>query len=135
MATQFGHLPEFQSELEPIAAYLERVNFFFMANNIPDDKQVPILLSTIGGKTYSLLRDLLVPAKPGEKTLAVLKTTLQDHFEPQLIVIAERFYFHQRSQNPDESVADHVAELRRLAKHCAFGPFLDNALHDRLVCG
>ena len=34
-----------------------------------------------------------------------------------------------------ESVADFVAELRRLARNCQFGDFLDEALRDRLVCG
>ena len=48
---------------------------------------------------------------------------------------AERFSFYRRSQLVGESVADFVAELRRLARNCQFGDFLDEALRDRLVCG
>ena len=32
-------------------------------------------------------------------------------------------------------MAMYVAELRRLATHCAFEAYLEEALHDRLVCG
>ena len=32
-------------------------------------------------------------------------------------------------------MSDYVAELRRLAIHCEFGDYLDQALRDRLVCG
>ena len=43
--------------------------------------------------------------------------------------------FNQRCQQPGESIADCVAELRRLASTCNFGDFMDGALRDRLVCG
>eukprot|EP00731_Ephydatia_muelleri_P025658 Em0017g741a len=51
------------------------------------------------------------------------------------IVIAERFYFHRRNQAVGESIAEYVAELRRLATNCKFGAYLDEAMRDRLVCG
>ena len=35
----------------------------------------------------------------------------------------------------EESVSEFLVELRRLASHCEFGQFLDEALWDRLVCG
>ena len=60
---------------------------------------------------------------------------LTQHFQPKLLVIAERFYFHCRDQAPGESVAKYVAELRRLSTHCQFDTCLDQALCDRLVCG
>ena len=122
-------------ETEKITAYLERVELFFVANVVAEDKQVPIFLSSVGGKTYSLLRDLLAPEKPSSKSLEVLFTTLKTHYEPQPVVIAERFYFHKRGQGANESIADYMAALRQLATHCAFANFLDDALRDRLVCG
>ena len=51
------------------------------------------------------------------------------------ITIAECFRFHNRSQCSGESVAQFAAELRRLAVHCRFEAFLDDALRDRFVCG
>jgi len=132
---QFGQLPAFHSETEKIAAYLERVELFFAANDIPPDKRVAIFLSSVGGKTYSLLRDLLAPVKPSEKQLENLFTALKTHYEPQPLIIAERFYFHKRNQAANESIAENLAALRQLATHCEFANFLNDALRDRLVCG
>eukprot|EP00731_Ephydatia_muelleri_P002089 Em0001g2089a len=132
---KFGHLQEFDTDLEPITAYLERVELYFSANGIGEDKKLAILLSVIGPKTYGVLRNLLAPSRPQEKKFSEVTEVLIRHFEPKLIVIAERFSFYRRSQLVGESVADFVAELRRLARNCQFGDFLDEALRDRLVCG
>ena len=35
----------------------------------------------------------------------------------------------------DESIADYIAELRRLSLHCEFQTFLEQALRDKFVCG
>ena len=32
-------------------------------------------------------------------------------------------------------MAEYEAELQRLATHCAFGDYLSEAIHDRIVCG
>ena len=52
-----------------------------------------------------------------------------------MIVIAERFYFHRRSQQPGEYIAQYVAALRRLVIHCEFSEYLEDALRDHFVCG
>ena len=48
-----GHLDEFKSGIENITTYLERVDLFFAANEVPDDNKVAVLLSCISPKTYS----------------------------------------------------------------------------------
>ena len=98
-------------------------------------KQVPIFLSSIGGQTYSLLRDLVAPKSPGELSFAELSEMLSSHFQPRRLVIAERFQFHRRAQASDESIAEFDAALRKLATHCEFGETLEEALRDRFVCG
>ena len=90
MAT-YGQLQEYKPESENITAYLERIEVFFRANDIAADKQVPVFLSVVGGKTYSLLRDLTAQEKPQDKTLAQLFETLKSHFQPKPLAIAERF--------------------------------------------
>ena len=82
-----------------------------------------------------MLSDLLAPAKPTDKSLKELKEALQTHFEPKLVVIAERFQFHRWNQEPGESVAEYQAELRRQVSSCKFGDYLPQAIRDRLVCG
>lgn len=136
MATPtLGQLQPFNSDTDSITAYIERVHLFFAANDIPDKKKVPVFLSTIGGSTYELLRNLVSPELPESLKLSELTEVLKRHFEPKPLVIAERFHFHSRSQAADESVADFMAQLRRLSKHCDFQDYLDQALRDRLVCG
>ena len=41
---------------------------YFTVNNIADEKQVPVVLNSIGAKTYELLRSLVAPKAPIEKT-------------------------------------------------------------------
>ena len=136
MAVSFlGRIDEFHSENESIAAYLERVELFFTANEVADGKRVPVFLNRIGGKTNSLLRNLLAPEKPSTKTMAQLSTALRQYFEPKKLVIAERFHFHKRSQAVGETLTEYVAELRRLSTDCEFGAYLNEALRDRFVCG
>ena len=130
-----GSVQEYRSENELFSAYLERVQLFFITNDVADAKKVAVFLSVVGSKTYSLLRSLVALALPQEKSFAELVETLRRHFEPKPVVIAERFHFHRRSQAVGESTADYLAELRRLSAHCEFKDYLDEALRDRLVCG
>ena len=131
----FGQLQAFNPDTDSVTAYIERDHLFFAANEIPDKKTVAVFLSTIGGKTYELLRNLVSPKPPESLKLSELTDILKLHYEPQPLVIAERFQFHRRFQTADESIAEFMAQLRRLSKHCDFQDYLEQALRDRLVCG
>ena len=134
MATiTIGKLTEFDPRTDSITAYVERVNLYFQANEVADGKKVAVFLSTIGSKTYAVLRNLTAPTAPADKLFAQLVENLTTHYEPKPLVITERFAFHKRPQRPQESVKDFAAELRRLTIHCAFGAHLEEALRDRFV--
>ena len=137
MATNpsISNIGEFQQDNESITSYLERVSLFFEVNGIEERKQVAWLLNLIGAKTYLLVRTLVAPEEPKTKSLTELKEVLKQHFEPKRLVIARRFYFHRREQATTESIAEYVAELRKLAAPCDFGAYLNDALRDRFVCG
>ena len=90
----FGQLSEFVAESKRMSSYLERVELYFLANNVQDDKKVAVFLSSIGAKTYKVLRSLVSPDQPNTKTLDELKTLLRAHFEPKPLVISERFHFY-----------------------------------------
>ena len=89
----------------------------------------------IGADAYGVLRNLLVPQRPKNKSFDELKEVLIGHYSPKPLLIAERFKFHRHNQLESESVAQFVVELKRLALKCDFGAFLEEALRDRLVCG
>ena len=243
MASVIGKLHEFRIEDEEISAYIEWVELYFEfeVNEIHQEKQAVASLTAVGGKTYSLLRNLVAPqlskknikflvycqydfknidfknskwltyfcillciyycfshltgllsvtwlsllykftrffiyflflSDEGplletldysivlavhqpfyisicistlptqhttfiskEKSFAQLKEILKAHVEPKPLVIAERFCFHQRSQQEIESFQEYVTELKRMAKHCNFRTYLNEVLRDRLVCG
>jgi len=132
--TSFGKIDVFQPEAEEFSAYLERVELYFEANGIKEDKQVPVFLSLLGAKTYSLLRTLATSESPRNKNFKAVAELLKEHFEPKPL-IAERFTFHRRNQHREESIMQYLAELRKLATHCQFKDHLDEALRDRFVCG
>ena len=127
-----GVVGEFQPENETITAYLERFDLIFDVNSVAEEKQVPWLLNIIGAKTYTLLRTLVAPAQPKQKTMAELRTVLKEHYEPKTLIIGQQFYFHHRDQVAHETVAEYITELRKLATPCEY---LNQALRDRLVCG
>ena len=133
--TTFGKLQEFCPEEVQFSAYMERANIYFVANDIPEAKQVPVFLNAVGRTTYGLLRNLLSPADPITKTLKEITDTLKQHFEPKPLIVVERYHFHERNQAPEESIAQYVAELCRLAAKCKFRENQDEALRDCLVGG
>ena len=133
--TTIGKIDVFDETQESWETYVERVQHFFAANDVNEDHKVPTLLSLIGSKTYSLLKDLLLPEKPADKTFDEIVSTLQKHLNPTPLEIAERFRFYKRNQQEGESVLNYVAVLRKLTTHCNFGSNLDETLRDRLVCG
>ena len=75
MATVYGQLQAFNPDSDSVAAYIERVHLFFAANDIPDKKMVPVFLSTVGGKTYELLRNLVSPKPPESFNRLIAKFT------------------------------------------------------------
>ena len=62
--------------------------FLLIANKVAEDDKVPVFLSVLGGRTYSLLRDLLAPTLPQDVAYDRLVETLKKHYEPQPVVIA-----------------------------------------------
>ena len=135
MVDAIGKLDEFNPANDSITAYVERAQLYMEANSVPEDKKVAVFLSAIGGKTYSLLRNLLTPTLPKEKTFEQIVTVLKNHFEPKLLEIVEHFNFNRKQQGPEETVSQYVAELHRLSTYCNYGAFLNAALRDRFVCG
>ena len=125
---------EFNSQREDWMAYSERLEEYFMANDIESaDKKKAILLSVVGAETYQLIRSLVAPAKPKEKTFDELVKLVQDHHQPIPSAIVQWYKFNSRTQQAGDSIAIFVAELRHLAEHCKFGRTLDEMLQDRLV--
>jgi hypothetical protein len=122
--------------LEDWTSYTERLQQYFIANDVDgNEKKRAILLSVCGAATYKLIRSLLHPHKPTDKSYDEIVKSVKDHHEPQPSEIVQRFNFNTRVQKEGETVSEFIAELRRLSEHCKFEGTLDTMLRDRLVCG
>ena len=139
MATH-GTVGVFDPSVEDWVSYSERLEQYFTANGIgTEDADLPkrraILLSCCGPSTYQLIRNLVAPGKPTEKTFVELVELVRNHHQPTPSFIVQRYNFHMRLQRPGESIGEFVAQLRKLSEHCRFGGTLDDMLRDRIVCG
>ena len=145
-----GVIEKFSGRGEDFEAYIERLEFYFTANDLREitvtdtnqaavlerkEKRKSILLSVIGHDTYALLRTLCAPEKPFDKTYEDITKILQEHYSPRPSVVVCRFKFHTRIRQSGETVATFMSELRKLADNCNFTTYLNDMLCDRLVCG
>jgi hypothetical protein len=133
-STLLGSIGQY-NESEDFELYEERVKLYFTANNVPADKQVPAFLTFIGPKTYSVVRSLVSPTLPQDKSLDDLCKALKEHYCPKPLVIVERFRFMKRTQNDGESIATFIADLQKLSTNCEFGNTLTDRLRDQFVVG
>ena len=115
---QLGANGEFDPSTETFTVYSERLDQFFVANNIgsypasaseeviaaAEKKKVAVMISVIGKKTYGVLRDLCSPVNPRDKTFEQLSELLQQHFKPKRLEVAESYRFHRCFQEENESV-------------------------------
>ena len=84
MATLFGNVQEYDSEKEEWSQYAERLEHFFLANGVVNaEHKRAILLSVMVPACYRLLRSLVAPEKPLEKTYKELVDALKQHHEPK----------------------------------------------------
>ena len=77
------------------------------------------------------------PVQPGAAIDQVLRGTEDatgGYFKPKVNVVAQHFRFHKRLQGPGELVNTYMSALWQMVSACKFGKFLDDTLHDQLVC-
>ena len=136
MTALVGAPEAFDPSTDDWRLYAQRFEHFLLANGVTDDsKRLHLLLALIGNSTFKLLANLVAPQTPGELAYKQVCERLEKHFSPKPVKIAERFRFHNCRQQSGETMAEYLAELRKLAIHCEFGDFLEDALCDRFVCG
>ena len=120
-----GKIEEYD-EKESWIDYTERLEKYFAANKITDsgEKQA-VLLSVCGAKTYKLIRNLVNPRKPNDKSFAELENLVKNHLNPRPSSIVYCCKFNSRFRQQGETIQQYVAELRNLSEHCEFGDQLE----------
>ena len=131
MATH-GTVHPFHPAKEEWSTYIERLSFYFSANDVTtDEKKRSILLSNCGSATFKLVQGL-VETPLAETAYDAIVDALQNHYEPKPSEIVERYKFYSRHREAGETIAAYVAVLRDLAKHCNYGDKLKEHLRDQL---
>ena len=129
-----GKLPTFNQSTDNWDNFIEKVNLYFTANDIKQERRVPVLLTVLAEETYDLLKGLVAPEVPGSMQLEDICKALKEHLAPPPRVIPERTKFFRRLQEEGETIADYNAALRKLSSTCKFKA-MDEQLRDRLVSG
>ena len=97
MQRQTWCLTEFHPGVDTVDDYEDRLLLYCEG---PND-----FLTSVGATTYTLLKNLVSPQKPQELELKALVALLKTHYQPKIIVIAERFRFYKRQQRDSETIA------------------------------
>lgn len=107
-------------------SYEDRMEQYFIANEIKEDKQTSWFITLAGEAMYEILKPLTHPVKPSEKSYKEILKLLRKHFTPQSNKRAERYKFNQVMQESGEQISEFIVRLKSLAQTCKFGDFLDN---------
>ena len=130
-----GSVECFDRATDDWSTYVERLEHYLIANDIITKTKRPSTLLTLAGpEVYSLACNLVAPDKSGDKSYDDLVALIMKHYSPTPSIIVQLYKFHTTVRNQGESIANFVADLRNIAKHCEFNGALDDMLRDRLVC-
>ena len=87
-----GNIEEFDRSVQDWTEYCERLEQYFLANDVQDaTKQRAILLSVSSSATYWLIRNLVAPAKPTDKSFDDIVELVRDHYTPKPSAIVQQF--------------------------------------------
>ena len=107
-----GTLSSYDPTKESWSIYIERLNQYFIANDVVDaTKKRDILLSACGPKTYKLVRSL-ADDKPDSKSYDDLVKLVKDFYDSKPSIIVQRYKFTSRVRTNEESILMYITELR-----------------------
>ncbi|VDO64362.1 unnamed protein product [Heligmosomoides polygyrus] len=79
----------------------------------------------VGANNYELLESLLQGKELEATTLHELKETMEKHYQPKKLLLAERFEMMTRTKKVGQTLQDFFAEVQRAANECAFEKVTD----------
>ena len=114
----FGRLNEYDASISEWKDYIEQLEQFFLANDVDDGGKKRAILLSSGSKTYSLIRNLVAPDRPSDKSFDQLVELMEKHVNQIPSIIVERFKFYKRDCVSTETVATYISELKKLSRTC-----------------
>ena len=100
-----------------------------------DNKVHLATLHMVMGKDCLSIFNLLPLIEDQQSSLKTCLDSLEEHFNPKVNVVYERYLFNSVVQNPGEKIDDFVHRLCELSKGCEYGMLCDDLVHDRMILG
>ena len=89
-----GTVGPFDPAVDDWVVYCERLEQFFQANGVATaEKLRAVLLSVCGSPTYLLIRNLVSPEKPTDKTYVQLVKMVREHVSPPPSCVSTEILF------------------------------------------
>lgn len=115
----------------------ERFSRFRMASKLYKDNpevQISALIYAMGKEAEHIFKSFQFADEEDKKKFEKVFEKFDEYFVPKRNTIHERARFHQRAQQPGESVETFVRTLHEISEHCDF-PDKKEQIRDRLVIG
>lgn len=132
MAALLGSINEF-SRSDNWTLWHERLEQFFLANDVKDEKKAALFLTLIGKEGYAILRNLCAPDLPSSKNYIELASIMKSHMDPKPNVMLERYKFKQCRQDGNEEIKEYVQKLKMASTYCEFGQTQKDNMRDQFV--
>jgi hypothetical protein len=116
----------------------QRFSRFMIATKLNKESaeiQISTLIYSIGKEAENIFNSFAFENPDDSKDYDKVLEKFNDYFVPRKNVIHERARFHQRCQNPDETVEMFVRSLYDIASSCDFVLNKNEQIRDRLVIG
>ncbi|XP_053689881.1 uncharacterized protein K02A2.6-like [Sabethes cyaneus] len=115
--------------------YVERLEYFFSCNDIPQDKKKDIFMSFSGMHVFEELKLLYPGIELRTLTYEAITKKLKERFDKIESDTILRHKFRSRKQGATETGENFILAVKLLAEQCDFGEFRDSAIKDQLIYG
>lgn len=130
-----GFVEAYKLGKDDFKEYVERMEYFFMANKIIETQtKISLLMTFAGGEFQKKAASSIYPKRIKDITrYSILIRELTPHFVTTVNLRKERLRFMTRHFKYNEKLEDFIADIKQLSYSCDFGPFCDAMLQDKLI--
>ncbi|XP_059047717.1 uncharacterized protein K02A2.6-like [Achroia grisella] len=122
-------------EGDDINCFLERMEQHFTANDIDKVKQLPTLLISLHQDVYKILKSMVHPSLPKEKSYKEIEEALKLRFQPRVSHFRKRIRFYSLRQAEGESASKWFTRVKEAATECNFEKNIEENVKDKFVTG
>lgn len=108
-----GMMPEYKSR-DDWNLYVEKLDKFFIANLIENDRKVSVLITMIGADTCHILKELCDPVLPNTLGYEHLCSLLSKQFSSKIAIFRQPTKFYELKQNNCESINEWYVRIKKV---------------------